>query len=257
MEESINNIAIIQARMSSSRLPGKVLMPLADYPVLHHVYERVKKSKFIDKIIIATSIDNSDDPISEWCKARNIDFFRGSLTDVLDRFYQVAKLYKAKNILRITADCPVLDYKIIDEVILEYNNGDYDYYGLKGQFPDGLDCTMISYFALKSAWENSILSSEREHVGPYIEKHPELFKLGGLEKFTDLGHFRWTLDEAKDYELLNYIFNALYQKDNFFTHELILELYKQNVDLMKINQNILRNEGYQKSIKNENINIYE
>lgn len=239
--------------MSSSRLPGKVLNLLAKKPVLDHVVRRVQQSKYINKVVVATSIEESDNLIENWCKQNNINCYRGSLNDVLDRFYQAAKIYNAKNILRITADCPAIDHEIIDEVIERYIEGGFDYYGLKGEFPDGLDCTMISFNALSNAWENSKLDSEREHVGPYIEKHPELFKLGGYEKFKNLNHLRWTLDEPNDYDFLKIVFDELYKINNFFGHELILDLLKQKPSLNMINNQIIRNEGYLNSIKNDKI----
>ena len=249
----MNSIAIIQARMSSTRLPGKVLNLLAEKPVLDHVVRRVQQSKYIKKVVVATSIDESDNLIENWCKQNNINCYRGSLNDVLDRFYQAAKIYNAENILRITADCPVIDHEIIDEVIERHIKGGFDYYGLKGEFPDGLDCTMITFKALSIAWENSKLDSEREHVGPYIEKHPELFKLGGYEKFKNLNHLRWTLDEPNDYEFLKIVFDELYEINNFFGHEFILDLLKQKPNLNDINSKIIRNEGYLNSIKNDKI----
>jgi len=247
----MKNVAIIQARMSSSRLPGKVLLPLSGIPVLEHVTQRVKMSKLLNKVIIATSIDVSDNAIEEWCKNNNIEFYRGSLDDVLDRFYVAACFYGAENILRITADCPVIDFEIIDEVIEKYHKENYDYYGLSGEFPDGLDCTMISFFALETAWKNAKLKSEREHVGPYIEKHPDLFKIGGYEKFEKLGHIRLTLDEPRDYKLLSYIFENLYVKDKYFRHQMILTLLNEQPNLLEINNKIQRNEGYINSIFND------
>lgn len=249
----MNTIAIVQARMSSTRLPGKVLKLLAGKPVLDHVVRRVQQCKNISKVVVATSIDESDTLIQSWCEENNIICYRGSLNDVLDRFYQAAKIYNAKNILRITADCPVIDYTILDEVIERHQQGDYDYYGLKGDFPDGLDCTVLSYKALSTAWFNAKLYSEREHVGPYIEKHPELFKLGGYEKFKNLSHLRWTLDEPNDYDFLKIIFDELYKINNYFGHELILDLLKQKPNLNKINNQVTRNEGYLNSIKHDKI----
>ena len=169
----------------------------------------------------------------------------------MDRFYKVANLYKAENILRITADCPAIDPSIIDEVIEKYHEGNFDFYGLSGEFPDGLDCTMFSFNALETAWKNSKLQSEREHVGPYIVNHPELFVIGGYEKFQKLAHIRLTLDDPRDYELLSIIFNKLYESDHFFNHEMILNLLNESPDLLKINSEILRNEGYLKSILND------
>ena len=252
MESAIKILAIVQARMSSKRLPGKVLYPLAGRPVIEHIVNRLRKSIYIDKIVIATSNDNSDNQIEDWCNINCVEIYRGSLDDVLDRFYQAANQYKARNVLRITADCPVIDFKIIDEVIENYFASDFDYYGLQGEFPDGLDCTIISYNSLKTAWENAKLPSEREHVGPYIEKNYNIFKLGGFQKFKGLGHLRWTLDEKRDYDFLQNIFNELYSNGNDFLHDEILELLIRKPFLLNINSDITRNEGYLNSLQNDN-----
>jgi len=249
----LKNLAIIQARMSSTRLPGKVLLPLSDKPVLEHVIQRVRNCKLVDKVVVATTVHDSDDIIEDWCKKNNFEYYRGSLEDVLDRFYKVASQFKAENILRITADCPVIDSGIIDEVIEKYHEGNFDFYGLSGEFPDGLDCTMFSFKALEITWKNSKLQSEREHVGPYMVNHPELFAIGGYEKFKNLGHLRLTLDDPRDYQLLSTIFKKLYDIDNFFNHEMIINLLNESPELLKINSEIIRNEGYAKSILNDKL----
>jgi spore coat polysaccharide biosynthesis protein SpsF (cytidylyltransferase family) len=249
----LKNLAIIQARMSSTRLPGKVLLPLSDKPVLEHVIQRVRNCKLVDKVVVATTVHDSDDIIEDWCKKNNFEYYRGSLEDVLDRYYEVASQFKAENILRITADCPVIDSGIIDEVIEKYHEGNFDFYGLSGEFPDGLDCTMFSFKALETAWKNSKLQSEREHVGPYMVNHPELFAIGGYEKFKNLGHLRLTLDDPRDYQLLSTIFKKLYDIDNFFNHEMIINLLNESPELLKINSEIIRNEGYAKSILNDKL----
>ena len=249
----MNVVAIIQARMSSSRLPGKVLMPLANKPVLGHIVERLSYCKMIDKIVIATSNDTSDDLVSDYCKNKNIDFYRGSLDDVLDRYYQVGKIHHADPIVRITGDCPVIDPVVVDAVITGFLSGEYDFYALGGKFPDGLDCSVFSFSAIEKAWKEAKLLSEREHVGPYIENNPHLFKKGALELFKGLNHQRWTLDEQVDYELLSKIFNELYRTTSpFLTHE-ILQFMQKNPDLEAINSKIIRNEGYLKSLQKDNI----
>jgi len=248
----MNIIAIIQARMSSSRLPKKVLLPLADKPVLEHVVNRLRYCKTFKNIIVATSIHHSDEPIVNFCKKNNINFFRGSLNDVLDRYYQAATIYKADIIVRITADCPVIDPQIVDEVVKGFLSDDYDLYGLSGSFPDGLDCQVFKYSALKKAWNDSILPSDREHVGSYIEKtRPDLFKIGGLEKFKNLESYRWTLDQHEDYVFLNQIFSNLYKQDSLFLTNDILKLLDSKPKLKNINSNIIRNEGYLKSIQRD------
>ena len=244
-------IAVIQARMNSTRLPGKVLMPLANKPVLSHVIERLSYCRMIDKIVVATSVEKSDNLIDDYCKKSNIICYRGSLEDVLDRYYQAAKLYKADLIIRITADCPVVDPVVVDSVVTGYLSGDYDCYGLRGDFPDGLDCTLFSFTAIEKAWKEAKLQSEREHVGPYIENNTHLFRNGSLKLFNGLANQRWTLDEPDDYELLSKIFNKLYRPDSpFLTHE-ILQFIKDNPDLSTINGHIVRNKGYLKSLQED------
>lgn len=176
-------VAIIQARMSSTRLPGKVLMELAGKPVLAHVVERLRACRQLDGIMVATSVDASDDVIDCWCSQVKVPCYRGSLLDVLDRYVQAARACDADAVVRITADCPAIDPGIVDEVANNFVKGGYEFYGLKGEFPDGLDCTVFAVSALERAWRDAQLPSEREHVGPYIEKNPQIFRSGGLEKF--------------------------------------------------------------------------
>jgi len=246
-------VVIIQARMSSSRLQGKVLMPLVGKPVLGHIVERLSYCKMIDKIVVATSNEVDDDLVADYCSNNNLDCYRGSLEDVLDRYYQTAKLYQADPIVRITGDCPVIDPIVVDAVITGYLSGKYDSYGLGGEFPDGLDCTVFSFSAIEKAWREAKLKSEREHVGPYIENNPSLFRNGMLDLFQGLSKLRWTLDELKDYELLKKIFDNLYRSNSpFLTHE-ILQFIQKNPDLLAINSKIIRNEGYLKSLQEDKI----
>jgi len=247
----MNVVAIIQARMSSSRLPGKVLMPLAGRPVLEHVVNRVKACRTISEVVVATSTDESDDAISSWGQEAGIPVYRGSLQDVLDRYYQAAKLFHADAVVRITADCPALDPSIVDEVVSGFLAGNYDFYGLGGEFPDGLDCTVFAFSALERAWKEAKLDSEREHVGPYIENHPELFRNGAFYKFKGLGHHRWTLDEPRDYAFLQEIFSRLFQEGRQFSSGDVLELLEKEPELLGINNTIIRNEGYLKSVMAE------
>jgi spore coat polysaccharide biosynthesis protein SpsF (cytidylyltransferase family) len=244
-------VAVIQARMSSTRLPGKVLMPLAEQPVLWHVVDRLRHCKTLHGIVVATSTDSTDDAIADWCTAQQVDYYRGSLNDVLDRYYCCAMQYGADVIVRITADCPVIDPTIVDEVVANFIEGGFQFYGLKGEFPDGLDCTVFSFGAIERAWKEAKLPSEREHVGPYIENHPEWFKSGGLEKFTGLSHYRWTLDEPRDYAFLQRVFAALDNKGPPFLAQDILALLERIPELADINGDIVRNAGYLKSLAAE------
>ena len=247
----MNVVAIIQARMSSTRLPGKVLMELAGKPVLEHVVSRIKSCKTIQKVVVATSTDESDDAIERWCESLGVACYRGSLNDVLDRYYQAAIQSNADAIVRITADCPAIDPTIVDEVVSAYLAGGYEFFGLSGEFPDGLDCTVFAFSAIERAWKEAQLPSEREHVGPYIEKHPELFKSGGLMKFSGLSHHRWTLDEPRDLDFLKIVFERLYQADKDFLAADVLALLKAEPELLSINGSIVRNEGYIKSLQSD------
>ena len=241
-------VAIIQARMSSTRLPGKVLMPLVGKPVLWHVVNRIRACKTIAEVVVATSTDVTDDVIEIWCRGADVSCYRGDLNDVLDRYYQAGLIHAADIVVRITADCPVVDPTIVDEVVRGYLAGGYEFYGLSGEFPDGLDCTVFAFNALARAWREAVLPSEREHVGPYIEKHPEMFKSGGFTKFTGLSHHRWTLDEPRDYEFLQVVFSRLYRPDQIFLASDVLALLDNEPELININSSILRNEGYLKSL---------
>jgi spore coat polysaccharide biosynthesis protein SpsF len=243
--------AIIQARMGSHRLPGKVLMPLAGKPVLWHVINRLKYSQKINVIVVATTGEKIDDAVVKLCEDNGVPYFRGSEDDVLDRYYQAAKMFNADPIVRITADCPAIDPYVVDEVVEGFLNGNYDIYGLSGEFPDGLDCTVFSFRALEDAWRNAELPSEREHVCPYMEGHPEKFKIGGYEKFKGMGHYRWTLDTEDDYKFLSEVFSRLYKENELFLTEDIVRLMEREPDLMQLNSHVQRNEGYIKSLDND------
>ena len=195
--------AIIQARMSSKRLPNKVMLPLSGKPVLEHVIERLKYSKIIQDIIVATSSDISDQKIVDYCKKKKINFFCGNLTDVLDRYYQAAKKNNIDVVVRITSDCPLIDPEVVDEVLKNFFLNDYDLFSLGGEFPDGLDCQVFKFSALAKSWDEATLKSDREHVGTYIENtNPKSFKTGALKKFKNLQNYRWTIDQIEDYEFL-------------------------------------------------------
>jgi spore coat polysaccharide biosynthesis protein SpsF len=244
----LQTIAIIQARMGSTRLPGKILMPLAGKPTLWHVVDRLRHAKSLYKIVIATTDEPQDDVVEKFCQEQGFNCFRGSQEDVLDRYFQAAKQFGADPVVRITADCPVIDPEIVDKVVEGFMNGHYDVYGLAGEFPDGLDCELFSFKTLEDTWNNALLPSDREHVGPYMQKHPEKFRFGRYEKFSGLGHHRWTLDEETDYRFLSEIFARLYRTDHIFLTQDILDLLKKEPQLMEINSRIIRNEGYLKSL---------
>jgi len=243
--------AIIQARMGSTRLPGKILEKLAGKTALEHLIERLGYARKLQQIVLATTLDPKDDVVEKFCTERNILCFRGSENDVLDRYYQAALRFGADPVVRVTADCPVIDPRIVDELIDGFKAGNYDVYGLGGEFPDGLDCTVFSFRALEKTWREANLPSEREHVGPYMSHHPELFKNGAYIKYTGLAHHRWTLDEPRDLVFLQAIYERLYQPGKLFVTEDILELLAREPHLAAINSDIIRNEGYLKSLRKD------
>ena len=246
-----NVVAIIQARTGSSRLPRKVLLPLGEKEVLAHVYSRLQECSFISEIVVATSTDPSDNDIESLCKRDNINIFRGNLLDVLDRYFQSASFYNADIIVRITADCPLIDPSIVDIVIKDFLSNPCDLLTLTDDAPDGLDVAIFSMSSLTLAWEQAELPSEREHVGPYIESNPHIFKIRRNSFFREwnVGHIRITLDEPSDYTLLKIIFERLKPKDR--TYKNIIQMIAEDCKLQNINSNILRNEGYIKSLEQD------
>lgn len=248
-------VAIIQARMGSTRLPGKVMMDIVGKPMLWHVINRVKHAKRLDDIVIATTALNEDKQILELASEMGIKSYAGSEDDVLDRYYQAAIIYKADVIVRITADCPLIDPTVIDRAIEFYLNHGFDYVGtgLKKTYPDGLDTEVFSFSALERAWKEATLASEREHVTPYIWKNPQMFRIKNLENDTDLSHMRWTVDEERDLKFVREVYKRLYKEGKIFYMEDVLNLLKIHLELMDINKGIVRDEGYLKSIKEDRI----
>ncbi|HUJ90052.1 MAG TPA: glycosyltransferase family protein [Syntrophorhabdales bacterium] len=249
--------AIVQARMGSTRLFGKILKPLAGKSALWHVVDRLNRAKELKEIIVATTTNQEDDVVVKFCEENGIRWFRGSENDVLDRYYQAAKAFTADPIIRITADCPVVDPVIVDEVIEGFFAGNYDVYRLGGEFPDGLDCECFAFWAIEDAWKVATLPSEREHVGVYPVKHPEKYRVGSYEKFSGLGHLRWTFDEEADLRFLQAIYERLYRPGTIFRTGEILELLQREPELMSINQGITRNEGLLKSLLEDEASFNE
>lgn len=252
---SVKNLAIIQARIGSTRLPGKVMLKIYKKTILEHVINRVKKSRLIDLIVVATTLSVKDMKIVKLCSSKNILVYCGESDDVLDRFYQVAKIIKPKNIIRITSDCPLIDSKIIDNVISAHlkSKADYTANTFLERFPDGEDVEVFKYSALQKAWEKAKLESEREHVTPFLRKHPEIFKHKSVVSKDDYHNKRWTLDEKKDFVFIKNIYKFLYLKNNFFGMKEILNLLKLHPELENINSKIIRNEGYGKSFRKDKI----
>ncbi len=246
-------ISIIQARAGSSRLPGKVLIKIQDKTVLNHVVSRVSCSKYIDDTFVATTILEKDLKVVEECSNNGFRVFCGSENDVLDRYYQIAKIIKPQHIVRITADCPVIDPNVIDLVIREHieSNADYTSNTLEVPYPDGQDVEVFSFYALKTAWENATLASEREHVTPFIKFNEDEFKIHKVFSNKEFSKMRWTLDEKEDLELIKIFYEKLYSKNNIFSMNDILKLIEREPVLLNINDMHIREAGYFKSLEND------
>lgn len=249
-------LAMIQARCGSTRLPNKVLKSLCGKPVLQWMIERVQKSKFVDEAIVVTSIQKSNLPILRLCSDLGVRIGVGSEDDVLDRFYQTAKLLNSEYIIRLTADCPCFDAELLDMAISELR-ADSDYMGMISEsFADGLDLEIMKFEALKKAWREANHSFEREHVTQYMIRHPEIFNLQTFE--SPIGYFgnhRWTVDEPEDFELITKIYEYfLYEcREEDFGYQDILKFLSDHPEVAAINKQFSRNEGLEKSIREDKI----
>lgn len=250
-------LAMIQARCGSTRLPNKVLKDLCGKPVLQRMIERVRKSKLVNEVIVVTSIEKNNLPILSLCANLDIRVGIGSEDDVLDRFYQTAKLLKPKYVVRLTADCPCFDAGLLDAALQEMNE-DADYCGnaANGTFADGLDFEIMKFSALEKTWRESIHTFEREHVTQYIVRHPNLFKVQDYQSpIGYFGNYRWTVDESEDFEVVSLIYNHFQKTDigDAFTYKDILEYLNMHPEITDINRMYSRNEGLEKSIREDHI----
>lgn len=248
--------AIVQGRMGSIRLPGKVLKKVLGRPLLSFLVERLKAVTLIDDYVIATTIERDDDAIAEFCTDHNVPFFRGSESDVLKRFYDVATERKADHIVRITADCPIIDPSIIDDVVRKHKESQCDYVtnAIDSTYPDGMDVEVFTFEALERSYNEAKLLSEREHVTPYIHTNTDQFQVSYVRGEENYSHLRLTVDHPEDFDLVKSIIERLYPQNPAFDLQDILRLLCDEPDLVKINANYTRNEGYEES-KNEDRNV--
>jgi spore coat polysaccharide biosynthesis protein SpsF len=232
-------VAIIQARMGSTRLPGKVLKPLLGESMLYWGVHRTRKARHIDDVIIATTAQPQDTQLATLCNAKGWNVYRGSEDDVLDRYYQAAKQFKASMIVRITSDCPLIDASVIDHLIASYQSAvppvDYASNTMARTYPRGLDVEIFSFDALEKAWRED-QSSWREHVTPYIYNHPERFRLLNITNPVDYSHHRWTVDTPDDFELITRIYEHFGHGD--FHWGEVIDLLEANPEWVKINQHV-------------------
>ena len=248
-------VAIIQARMSSTRLPGKVLADIAGRPMLRHVTDRVGRARLVDLVVVATSCDPADEPIADFCREEAVECYRGSQDDVLDRFYRAAEHFSADIVVRITGDCPLIDPEVIDKVIETYSQGDYDYVTnyLRRTYPDGLDAEAISSGALARAWREAKEPRDREHVSTYI-RFSGLFRVANVENDTDLSleNHRWVVDEPRDLDFIREVFARLWTNDATTPGmQQVLDMLSEHPEVKAMNQGITLNEGEYRSFANE------
>ena len=234
---SQRTIAIVQARVDSTRLPAKVLLDLAGEPVLVRVVERLKRSKLLDGVIVATSVSEKDDPIEALCAQRSYKCYRGSELDVLNRFYWAAKGDNASTVIRITSDCPLVDPQLLDEGLSQFNSaqGSIDYLVNEG-FPRGFDFEIFSFAALERAWNEDQNPAMREHVTPYIYQNPALFSLTAIYCPEDTSGIRLTIDTLEDYLLVNKILTTAPEETLGWRE--IVAMVKAKRSWRKLNSNV-------------------
>ncbi len=235
-------VAIIQARMNSSRLPGKVLKEIMGTPMLLHVVNRTRRASSVDEIMVATTLDGSDDPIESLCNQYGIPIYRGSQFDVLDRYYQAAVQANAEVIIRITADCPLIDPEEIDLTVDAFLNSGVDFAANRlpwgRNVPIGFDTEVCTFTALERAWQEAVLPFEREHVMPYLYDQPGRFNVLLVRRDPDYGHYRWTVDTPEDFKFICNIFEHFGGRDDM-TYQEILDLVHAHPELQEINAGIV------------------
>lgn len=244
-------LAILQCRMSSTRLPGKALLPILGRPMLLRIIERLRRARTLQGILVATSTSPADDCIEGLARANGVPCFRGNAEDVLDRYYQAACQAKADVVARVTGDCPLLDPQVVDAVVQRFQQGGFDYVSntLERTYPDGLDVEVLSFAVLERAWREATRPSEREHVTPYLWKHPQQFRLGNVGLGRDLSALRWTVDRAEDLEFVREIYSRMSLPA--WGMEEVLEILRINPELMQRNAGLATNEGYAKSLRED------
>lgn len=246
-------IVLVQVRMASTRLPGKALKTVSGKPLLWYMCERLKMSKHIDKVVIATADTKECLPIVNFAKANGIECYAGSEKDLADRMYKAAKQFKADVIVWVTGDCPLIDPLVIDRLIEFYmnNKSKYDFVcnTIKPTYPDGLDTAVLPIKTLERAGKDITDPFRREWLYSYICEHPEDYRLANFENDSDLSGLRWTVDYEEDFVFVRKIFEKLYPVKKNFMMEDILDLLKKEPELNEINKKYTRNMGYEEAKK--------
>lgn len=235
-------VIIVQARMTSTRLPGKVLKQIQGKSLLEYQLERLRRVKLADEIVIATTTNETDQPIVEFCERLGVACFRGSEHDVLARYHDAATLHQADMVVRVTSDCPLIDPAVIDQVIGFFLNHieEYDYVTncLKRTYPRGMDAEVLSFQVLHEAFVEAVEPEEREHVTPFIYRHPERYRLANIDFSENQEHHRWTVDTPEDFELVEKILTALYPVHPDFSLEDVLDLLQRHPNWANINAHV-------------------
>jgi spore coat polysaccharide biosynthesis protein SpsF len=248
-------IAIIAARNGSTRLSNKSLLKLYDKTILEHIIDRLKQVKKINKIILATTIKKEDDSLCKIAKKNNIYYFRGDENNVLYRFWKCSEGYDGDHIIRIVADSPCLDYKIIEKLIEKHLKENNDLTCMDTldnlSFCDGLHVEIITKKALNISNIHAKLKSDLEHVTTFAKNNSDKFKIGVIKSDKDYSYIRLSIDYKEDYDLLKHVFNNLYPKNPYFGLEEIVKLFEEKPELLQINGHIINNIGYQKSLEND------
>lgn len=250
----MRTIGIIQARMGSTRLPGKIFKPILGQPMLALMIERVKRASSLDAIIVATTDKNEDDATAELAKKCGVGVFRGSEQDVLNRFYGAAKESQANIVMRLTGDCPLMDPMVIDAVVAHFQEarGAIDYCGTPSNYPEGLDTEIFNFSVLEEAVREARLPSEREHVTPYIKNHPERFKSEiWREGESDNSFMHWSVDTPADFDFVTKIFEQLYPANPSFSKDDVIALLARHPEFLEINKGGTGYEGLAKSLKED------
>lgn len=249
----MNVLGVLQARVSSTRLPGKVLRPILGQPMIARQIERLRRARTLEALVLATSTDSTDDTLARWAEGARVPVYRGSLDDVLDRFVSAARPYAPTHVVRLTGDCPLADPAVIDLVVTRHleSGADYTSNTIEPTWPDGLDVEAMTMAALETAAREATARFQREHVTQFIVRQPGRFRLQNVRGDNDLSALRWTVDEPADFELVEAIYAALYPSNPAFDTADILAFLQHNPHWITHNTRHARNEGLARLIARE------
>jgi len=241
----VTTLAIVQARMSSTRYPGKVLAPIAGQPMILRQLERIQRAETLDGIVVATSTDATDDQLAQLVKANGFDVVRGDLNDVLARFIKVIDQYQPETVVRLTADCPLISPQVIDQVVARFDQGDCDYVSntMTPTYPDGLDVEVLKASVLQKVAKTSIDKAEREHVTLGVYRNPDKYRIANFAGEVDLSDLRWTVDTPEDYVFIKEIYDELYLENPNFDIDDVMSYLQDHPERTRSANDAMRNEA--------------